>query len=117
MIYHNFITIVFSFRGSRQEIFFKIGFFKNWAKFAGKRLSLLTANIKLHGKCRHSELLWSVFSRIRTEYGEVLRVSPYSVRMRENRDQKNSKYENFLRSVNEVKLKYPLPGLKKNPGN
>ena len=30
---------------------------------------------------------WSVFSRIRTEYGENS-VSPYSVRMRENTDQK-----------------------------
>ena len=27
---------------------------------------------------------WSVFSRIRTEYGEILRISPYSVQMREN---------------------------------
>ena len=32
--------------------------------------------------------LWSVFSHIRTEYGEILRISPYSVRMRENTDQK-----------------------------
>ena len=31
---------------------------------------------------------WSVFSRIRTEYGEILRISPYSVRVRENTDQK-----------------------------
>ena len=31
---------------------------------------------------------WFVFSRIRTEYGEMLRISPYSVRMRENTNQK-----------------------------
>ena len=39
---------------------------------------------------------WSIFSRIRTEYGEILRteyreilrISPYSVWMRENTDQK-----------------------------
>ena len=31
---------------------------------------------------------WFVFSRIRTEYGELLRISPYSVQMRENTDQK-----------------------------
>ena len=31
---------------------------------------------------------WSVFSRIRTEYGEIRSISPYSVRMRENTDQK-----------------------------
>ena len=31
---------------------------------------------------------WSVFSRIRSEYGKILGVSPYSVRKRENTDQK-----------------------------
>ena len=31
---------------------------------------------------------WSVFSRIRTEYRDLLRKSPYSVRLRENTDQK-----------------------------
>ena len=31
---------------------------------------------------------WSVFSRIRTEHGEILRISPCSVRMWENTDQK-----------------------------
>ena len=31
---------------------------------------------------------WSVFSRIRTEYGEILHISLYPVRMRENTDQK-----------------------------
>ena len=31
---------------------------------------------------------WSVFSNIRTEYGEMLRISPYSVWIRENTDQK-----------------------------
>ena len=31
---------------------------------------------------------WSVFACIRTEYGEIRSISPYSVRMRENTDQK-----------------------------
>ena len=31
---------------------------------------------------------WSVFSRIRTENGEIQSISPYSVGIRENRDQK-----------------------------
>ena len=31
---------------------------------------------------------WSVFSPIWTEYGEILRIYPHSVRMRENMDQK-----------------------------
>ena len=30
---------------------------------------------------------WSVISRIRTEYGEILRIWPYSIGMREYRDQ------------------------------
>ena len=42
---------------------------------------------------------WSVFSRIWTEYGEIRNISPFSVRMRENTHQKNSKYGNFSRSV------------------
>ena len=37
-------------------------------------------------------------SRIRTEYGEILGVSPYSVGMQENADQNNSKYGDFWRS-------------------
>ena len=31
---------------------------------------------------------WSVFSRVRTEYGDLLHKFPYSVRIRENTDQK-----------------------------
>ena len=31
---------------------------------------------------------WSVFFLIRSEYEEIIRISPYSVRMRENTDQK-----------------------------
>ena len=51
----------------------------------------------LREKCPYSELFWSVFSRILTEYGEIL-ISPYSVRIRENTDQNNSEYGHFLRS-------------------
>ena len=36
--------------------------------------------------------------RIRTECGEILPTSPYSIRMRKNIDQKNSEYRRFLRS-------------------
>ena len=42
-----------------------------------------------------------MFSRIWTEYGEILRIvriSPYSVRMWENTDQNKSEYGYFLRS-------------------
>ena len=44
-------------------------------------------------------VFWSVFSRIRIEYGEIRSISPYSVRMRENTDQENSEYGHFLRSA------------------
>ena len=40
--------------------------------------------LSLRKKCSYSELFWSAFSRIRTEYGEILRISPYLVRMQEN---------------------------------
>ena len=50
-------------------------------------------------KCPHLELFWYVFSSIRTEYVEILRISPHSVQMRENTDQNNSEYGHFLRSA------------------
>ena len=43
----------------------------------------------LRKKYPYSELFWSAFSRIRTEY---------SVEMRENTDQNNSEYGHFSRS-------------------
>ena len=49
-------------------------------------------------KCPYSEDFWSIFSRIQTEYGDLLRKCPYAVQMRENTDQKNSEYGHYLRS-------------------
>ena len=47
----------------------------------------------------YSEFFWSVFSRIwTTEFGEIIRISPYSVRMREITDQKSSEYGHISRS-------------------
>ena len=43
----------------------------------------------------YSGFFRSAFSRLWTEYGDILRISPYSVRMRENTDQNNSKYGNI----------------------
>ena len=37
---------------------------------------------------KYGVFFWSVFCRIWTEYGVILHISPYLVRMRENRDQK-----------------------------
>ena len=58
----------------------------------------------LRKKCLYSELFWSAFSRIQTEYGETLHISPYSVRMRENVDQSNSEYGLFLRSDDAIRF-------------
>ena len=55
--------------------------------------------LSLDEKFPYSELFWSAFSCMGTEYGEILRTSPYSVRMQENADQNNCEYGDFLRSV------------------
>ena len=39
----------------------------------------------LHEKCPYLELFWSAFSGIWTEYRKIRSISPYSIRMRENR--------------------------------
>ena len=60
----------------------------------------------------YSELFWSVFSRIRTEYGEILRISPYSVRMWGNTDQNDSEYGHFSRSAIDADISdYSLKGV------
>ena len=66
-----------------------------------KYLSFLCnmSNIIPRGKYLYLEFFWFVFSRIRTEYGEIIRISPYSVRLRENTGQTNSEYGHFSRSV------------------
>ena len=57
-----------------------------------------SAHEALCKKCPYSELFCSVFPRIRTEYGEIRSIFPYSVRMRKNTDQSNSEYGHFSRS-------------------
>ena len=49
-------------------------------------------------KCSYSELFWSAFFWIWTEYGEISSISPYSVRMWQNVDQNNSEYGHVSRS-------------------
>ena len=56
----------------------------------------------LREKCLYLGFFWSVFFRIRTGYGEIRSISPYSVRMRENRDQENSEYGHFSSSAVDV---------------
>ena len=49
----------------------------------------------LRKMCPYSELFWSVFALIWTKYREIIRISPYSVKMLEIMDQKNSEYGYF----------------------
>ena len=58
--------------------------------------------LSLGEKGPYSEFFWSVYSSIWTEYGKILRISPYSVGMWENMDQKNSEYGHFSRSVSNI---------------
>ena len=55
--------------------------------------------VTLREKCPYSELFWSTFSHIRSEFEEILRISPYSVRLQKNVDHNNSEYGHFLRNV------------------
>ena len=74
-------------------------------------MELLDVNYSLRQKGPYSELFSSVFSRIRTEYEEILLISPYSVQIRESTDQNNSEYGHFLRnSIISVwtGIKYPI---------
>ena len=52
----------------------------------------------LRKNCPYSELFYSAFSPIRTEYGEIRTVCPNSVQIRENAEQNNSKFGNFSQS-------------------
>ena len=56
-------------------------------------------NSILRENCPYSEFFWPVILRIRTECGEIRSIFSYSVRMRENKDQKNSEQGHFSRSA------------------
>ena len=49
--------------------------------------------------CPYSELFWSVYSHIRTEYGQTRSICLYSVRIRENVNHNDSEYGHFSRSA------------------
>ena len=56
----------------------------------------------LREKRPYLELLWSVYSHIRTEYGEIRSISPYLVQKRENADQNSFEYGQFSRCENQL---------------
>ena len=58
-------------------------------------------------------VFWSVFSRMWTEYEQILRICPFSVRIRENTDHRNSGYGYFSRNDNDSKNRMVEKILKK----
>ena len=62
--------------------------------------------VPLPEKCPNTEFFWSVFSRIRTEYGEIGSISPYSVRMWENMDQKKLRIWTLFTQWHILEYKY-----------
>ena len=73
-------------------LFCKFYIFQNFEKEHWEKI--------LRKKCPYSGFFWSIFSRIRTEYGEIRS----SARMRENTDQKTPHTDTFY-AVKWVKLK------------
>ena len=86
----------------------------NFAKTCSAKISALNVLVKLHlqrmlmwvkqrhlfftaWKCPYSEFFWFVFSRIRTECGEIQGIFPYSCRLQENTCKKTSEYGYFSR--------------------
>ena len=90
------------FKGCRPQIL--LGPFLNtltYLQLRTKQVSLrykTDLQHKLRERCPYSEFFWSVFSYIRTEFGKIRSISPYSIQMLENTNQKNSEYRHFSRS-------------------
>ena len=59
-------------------------------------------------KCLFSEFFLFVFFRSWIEYGEIRSISPFSVQMWENTDQKNSEYGVAFRKWLEKYLSFDL---------
>ena len=82
---------------------------QNFYLFLVRNFALQYLNLIKHHCVRSVQirsLFWSVFSRIRTEYGEIRSIFPCSVQMLENADKNNSKYGHFLRSVHSITTNY-----------
>ena len=62
----------------------------------------------LRKTCPNSFFFWPVFLRSQTEYGDLQIKTPYSVRMLENKDQKNSEFGHFSGSARETNTKLEI---------
>ena len=57
----------------------------------------LQDNWSVYERCLYMEFFWSVFSWIWIQYWYIIHISPYSVRIRENTEQKNYENRHFSR--------------------
>ena len=82
-------------RGWKWQWEFKKIFQKPWKKTQIAKKSYIyhfAISLPQREKCSYSEFFWSAFP----PYSDwILRISPYSIQMRENMDQKNSNTDTF----------------------
>ena len=83
-------------------------------KFFIRHLILVTfdTNTDCGKSVQIQTFFWSVFSRIRTEYGEMRSISPYSVQMPENKDHKKNLYLDTFHAALLIVLSNILKGRK-----
>ena len=85
-------STLYSFRTScskqAQQRNMEIQRFKHSRLLCSRFLDPFNENVHYVKSVETRNFFWSVFSRIWTEYGDLLHKFPYSVRMRENTDQK-----------------------------
>ena len=78
--------------------------FYTYTKFLEPKLWVVSTLWKVHKYTFFS----GPYFRIWTEYEDLLLKSPYSVRIRENTDQKNSVFAHFSHSIRLCQRKPPL---------
>ena len=66
-----------------------------WHLKMSDKLHKFTLKNTLRKKCPYSQFFCSAFSCIPPKYGKMRSISPYSVWLRENTEQKNSEYRHF----------------------
>ena len=93
---NNVFKIIYFLQISQKISFWKSSPFKKWKSspfttLKGLLMAMILTTFELTSV--------HVTAKKVSVFGVFLRIFPYSVRMRENTDQKNSEYEHFLRSV------------------
>ena len=89
VVFPRFITN----RSSHWRCAVRKGVFRNFAKFIGKHLCKILFFNSLREKCLYSELFWSAFSRIRTEYLIESECGKMLTRITPNKDTFHAVYD------------------------